>query len=173
LVAGGPVAASAAVGLKLYAAVPLLARPRTLLAVGIVMAVILPLLPLRMYVDAGFGVSDHVQTAWNGSAWRLPLLIPPTLLGLWILRRHGAEWLAVPAVWPATQFYYVAMALPAVVGRPILAALFALPAPLILPLSVVVLAAWEGWSDWQRSKGRPPMGEGSPAWLRRFVAWAR
>ena len=44
-------------------------------------------------------------------AWRIPLLIPPTLLALWILRRRGAEWFAVPAVFPATQFYYVAMAL--------------------------------------------------------------
>ncbi len=52
--------------------------------------------------------------------------MPPTLLALWVLRRDGAEWFAVPAAWPATQFYYVAMALPALVRRPLLAALLAL-----------------------------------------------
>ena len=49
----------------------------------------------------------------------LPILIPPTLLGLWILRHKGAEWFAVPAVWPATQFYYVSMAMPAVISMPV------------------------------------------------------
>jgi len=141
LVAGVPLAAVAAVGLKLYAAVPLLVRPRTLLAVAIVMAVTVPLLPWRLYVDAGFGVSDHIQTAWNGSAWRLPILLPPTLLGLWILRDRGAEWFAVPAIWPATQFYYVGMALPAIVGEPLVAAALALPVPLMTPIAVMVLAA--------------------------------
>jgi hypothetical protein len=141
LVAGVPLAAVAAVGLKLYAAVPLLVRPRTLLAVAIVMAVTMPLLPWRLYVDAGFGVSDHIQTAWNGSAWRFPILLPPTLLGLWILRRRGAEWFAVPAIWPATQFYYVGMALPAIVAEPLVAAALAFPVPLMTPIVVMVLAA--------------------------------
>ena len=67
--------------------------------------------------------------------------------GLWILRRQGAEWLAIPAVWPATQFYYVAMALPAVVKRPLLAAAFALPAPLLVPIAVVAMAASTVWRE--------------------------
>ena len=49
----------------------------------------------------------------------------------------------MPAIWPATQFYYVAMALPALVGRPILAAAFALPVPLLTPVAVIVLAVLE------------------------------
>jgi hypothetical protein len=167
LVAGVPLAALAAVGLKLYAAVPLLVRPRTLLAVAIAMAVTMPLLPWRLYVDAGFGVSDHIQTAWNGSAWRLPVLIPPVLVALWILRRRGAEWLAIPAVWPATQFYYSAMALPAIVGRPFAAAALALPAPLIAPVVVMALAGREAWLVRQSSD--PAAGDRAPAWLRRLV----
>ena len=143
LVSGVPVAAAAAVGLKLYSTVPLLARPRTLLFAGIVLAITLPLLPWQQYVDSGFGVTDHVQTAWNGSAWRLPILLPPTLVALWILRHRGAEWLAIPAVWPATQFYYGAMALPAIVGRPLVAAALALPAPLVAPFVVMALAVLE------------------------------
>ena len=141
LVFGGPVAATAAVALKLYAAVPLLARPRDLLLAGAVLAALLLVLPVGQYIEAGVGVSDHLQTAWNGSAWRLPVLVPPTLLALWLLRRHGAEWLAIPAVWPATQLYYSAMALPALVGRPALAVALAIPIPLLPPLAVMVFAA--------------------------------
>ena len=92
-----------------------------------------------MYLDQGLGVGSHLTTAWNGSAWRFPLLLPPTLLALWVLRHRGAEWFAVPAVFPATQFYYVSMALPALVGRPMLAALLALPVPL-MPIVVCALA---------------------------------
>ena len=40
---------------------------------------------------------------------------------------QDGEWFSVPAIFPLTQFYYVAMATPAVVGRPVLAALLALP----------------------------------------------
>jgi hypothetical protein len=150
LVLGGPLGAVAAVGLKLYAAVPLLARPRLLIVAGVALAVTLPFLPWQLYLEGGFGVSDHLQTAWNGSAWRLPILLPPTLLALWILRRHGAEWLAVPAAWPATQFYYSGMALPALAGRRLLAGLFALPAPLVPPLVVI---GWAGWMVWTTRRG--------------------
>jgi hypothetical protein len=108
-----------------------------------VLAAVTLLLPWQLYLERGLGVGSHLQTAWNGSAWRFPLLIPPTLLALWILRRQGAEWFAVPAVFPATQFYYVAMALPALVGRPVLAALLALPMVMMTPLVVIVLASIE------------------------------
>lgn len=145
LVLGGSAAAAGAVMLKLYAVLPLVAHPRQLLLSGIVVAVLLPFLPWQLYLQDGLGVTTHLATAWNGSAWRVPLLIPPTLLGLWVLRRQGAEWLAVPAVWPATQFYYVAMALPVLVGRPILAAALALPVPLMTPVVVMACAVHSVW----------------------------
>ncbi len=97
LVVGGSAAAAVAVLIKLYAAVPLLARPRSLLIAGVAVVVTLAVLPWQLYLDDGLGVSSHLVTAWNGSAWRIPILVPPTLLALWILRRDGAEWLAVPA----------------------------------------------------------------------------
>jgi hypothetical protein len=143
LVAGGTIPAIAAVGLKLYAAVPLVLRPRQLILVAVALAVTLPLLPWQLYINDGFGVTSHLSSAWDGSAWRLPILIPPTLLGLWILRRQGADWFAVPAVWPATQFYYVSMAMPAVIAQPLAAAALALPVPLMTPLLVMVMAAFE------------------------------
>jgi hypothetical protein len=118
-------------------------RPRQLLFVMIALAVTLPLLPWQLYISDGFGVTNHLSSAWNGSAWRIPILIPPTLLGLWVLRHKGAEWFAVPAVWPATQFYYVSMAMPAVIAQPLAAAALALPVPLMTPVLVMVLAVVE------------------------------
>lgn len=141
LVAGGSIAASAAVGLKLYAGVPLLGRWRDLAVAFVVLLVTLPLVPWQLYLDQGLGVGSHLQTAWNGSAWRLPVLIPFVLAALWVLRRRGAEWYAVPALFPATQFYYVAMALPAIGKNRLLAAALALPMVLMVPVVVIVLAA--------------------------------
>ncbi len=141
LVFGGPAASAVAVMLKLYAAVPLLFHPRSLVVAGIVLVVTLPLVPWQLYLQDGLGIGSHLGTSWNGSAWRYPiLLLPPTLLGLWILRRRGAEWLSIPAVWPATQFYYVAMALPVAVKTPIVAAALALPVPLMAPIVVMAMA---------------------------------
>jgi hypothetical protein len=143
LVLGAPWGAIVAVGLKLYTALALLTRPRILILTGVALLVSLLILPWQLYLAGGLGVSDHLDTAWNGSAWRFPILVVPTLLALWVLRRSGAQWYAVPAVWPATQFYYVGMALPAIVDRPILAAALALPVPLMAPVVVMGLAILE------------------------------
>ena len=50
LVAGGTIAAIGAVFLKLYAAVPLVFRPRQLLFVVVALAITLPLLPWQLYI---------------------------------------------------------------------------------------------------------------------------
>ena len=143
LVLGGAAAAALAIGLKLYAVVPMLFRPRELVIAAVALAITLLFLPWQLYLrDAGV-IAGYLTGSWDGSAWRLPILIPPTLLALWILRHRGAEWFAVPAVWPSTQFYYVGMALPALVNRPILAAMLALPVPLTLPVMVMALAVLE------------------------------
>lgn len=143
LVLGGPLAAVVAVGLKLYTGLVLAVRPRDAFVTGLLLLVTLPFVPWLLYVGQGAAATEHLASAWNGSAWRIPLLIPPTLLGLWLLRRKGAEWFAVGALWPATQFYYVAMALPALVKRPVVAAALALPMPLMTPIVVIALAVVE------------------------------
>ena len=99
----------------------------------------------------------------TGSAWRFPLLLPPTLVALWVLRRRGGEWFSVPAVFPATQFYYVSTALPALVGRPAIAALLALPVPLLTPLVVIALAVapWSWGGPSRRGWRIPQLKEGS------------
>jgi len=151
LLVGSPIASALAAGLKLYAIVPLVARWKDLLVAVVFLAITLPIVPWQLWIDQGFGVGSHLQTAWNGSAWRVPPLIPVVLVALWLLRRDGAEWFAVPALFPATQFYYVGMATPAIRGRALVAAALALPAPLIAPLVVIVLAAW----PWVQRRRRP------------------
>ena len=137
---GGPLAASLAVLIKLYAGIPLLGRWRDLVVAGTVLAVTLVVLPWPLYLDHGLGV-DAFTDSWNGSAWRIPVLVPVVALSLWVLRRDGAPWLAVPALFPVTQFYYVAMALPAIRQRRLVAAALALPMVLMTPIVVMLLAA--------------------------------
>jgi hypothetical protein len=143
LVFGGAAAATLAVGLKLYAAVVLLLRPRELVVAGFILAITALILPWQLFLQDLDVIAGYRVGSWDGSAWRIPILIPPTLLALWVLRHKGTEWFVVPAIWPETQFYYVAMALPAIVGRPLLAAVLALPVPLLLPIAVMVLAVLE------------------------------
>jgi hypothetical protein len=143
LVVGHPVASALAAGLKLYALVQLVFRPRHLLVALAFLAVTTLILPWQLYIANGGGVEDHLNDAWNGSAARFPILLIPTIAGLWVLRTKGGEWWSIPAVWPATQFYYVATVLPAVAKRPVLAALAAIPVPLLVPAMVIGLAIQE------------------------------
>ena len=57
LVVGGSAAAAIAVLIKLYAAIPLLARPRSLVIAGIAVIVTLPILPWQLYLQDGLGIS--------------------------------------------------------------------------------------------------------------------
>jgi hypothetical protein len=140
LVAGTTTSAVIAASLKLYGVLALLFHPRRLLAAAGVLALTLPLLPWQLYLEHGLGADALISTGWNGSAWRWPILIPPTLIALWVLRHHGAEWFIVPAIFPGTQFYYVSTAMPAVGRRTVVAALLAIPVPAMTPLVVCVLA---------------------------------
>jgi hypothetical protein len=166
LVSGTVWGAVIAVGLKLYAALTLVLRPKTLIVVGLALLVSLVVLPWQLYLDNRLGVGEHLATAWNGSAWRFPILVAPTLVALWVLRHRGAEWLAVPAALPGTQFYYVGMAMPVVVNHRWLAAAFAIPAPLLVPLVTIAWAAWLVWRSWRGAPSglmEPAMRSSSPA----------
>jgi len=143
LLVGHPLASAAAAGLKLYAMVQLLFQPRHFIVAGALLAVTLLILPWQLYLANGGGVADHLNDAWNGSAARFPLLLIPTVAALWILRAKGGQWWSIPAVWPATQFYYIATVLPAVAKRPVLAAFAAAPVPLVVPAVVIWLAVQE------------------------------
>jgi hypothetical protein len=146
LVVGTALAGAAAAIVKLYALIPLTFHPPRLVVATVALVLTLPFLPWQLYIEEGLGIGTHVATAWNGSAWRLPILLPPTLLALWVLRRDGGEWYSAPAVMPATQFYYVSLVMPAVIRRPILAAVLAMPAPLLVPIMVIALAVRRLWT---------------------------
>lgn len=141
LVFGGPLAAAAAVGVKLYAGLALAFRWRDAIVAGVFLLVTLPFVPWQLYLEHSGFVTEHLATAWNGSAWRFPILLPVAAIAIWVLRREGGAWHAVGALWPATQFYYNSMALPAIANRTVLAACLALPVPLMAPLVVIALAA--------------------------------
>ena len=73
LVLGTAVAGGLAAALKLYALLPLAFHPRRLAVAAVILVVTLPLVPWQLYLDQGLGVGSHLATAWNGSAWRLPV----------------------------------------------------------------------------------------------------
>jgi hypothetical protein len=156
LVLGGPRAAAAAVGLKLYTGLALAFRWREAVAAGIVLLVTLPLVPWQLYLEHSGFISEHLATAWNGSAWRFPILLPIAALAIWILRREGGGWHAVGALWPATQFYYNSMALPAIAHRKVVTACLAVPMPLMAPLVVITLAVKHVIDARRRAHGSVP-----------------
>lgn len=84
--------------------------------------------------------------------------MPVAVVALLLVGRERAAWLTVPAIWPATQWYYSTIAVPALVGRTtasyVAAALLAVPIPGVPVLAVAVVAA-EGLAS-RRSRIAPP-----------------
>jgi hypothetical protein len=128
--------------LKLYGLVPALLalRWRQLAIAAALLAVTVPFLPWSLWVEHHFGFDAVAGHTWNGSAWQFPPLWPLAAIAIWLLRGHGAEWLAIPALWPGTQPYYHVFAMPALVGRPWLAAALALPLLGLAPVAIVAYA---------------------------------
>lgn len=139
LLVRAPLGVTVAGALKLYGFVPAIfaRRWRELAIAALFLAVTLLVLPWGLYVEHGFALDAIAGHTWNGSAWRFPPLIPLALGALWVLRNRGAEWFAIPALWPGTQTLYHVFALPALAGRPWLAAALALPVPLLAPVAVI------------------------------------
>ena len=152
LVGWGPASALATM-LKVYAFVPLFGEGRwrhILLAVAVNAATFLVATDLWR---AWLGDSDVIngrllREAFGGFSafghWPLFVALFVALLLLAIRDRRAAGWLAVPALWPATQFHYQTMAMPTM--TPLLAVLlayptFALPAPAILADVIIRLVA--------------------------------
>jgi hypothetical protein len=138
LLVAGPLAGLAAV-LKIYALVPLVLQRRwgTIVVAGAVSVLSLPQLPNFLstlgMVGAVLGSSEPLS-AWG--TW----FIVPVVVALWLLRRHGAEYLVVPALWPNTRSQYGTMSLVAAHRYPVAAALIGLNTPLLPPLAVIVMA---------------------------------
>jgi hypothetical protein len=131
-----------AVLLKIYAVVPLALtlRWRALLVTGAALLVTAPFLPWDSYVAQFGDLSESLATQSDGglSATALPWLIPVAIVALMFAGRERAAWLAVPALWPATQWYYSTLALPAL--TPLAAAVIAVPTPGAAVVAAVIVA---------------------------------
>ena len=113
LVGAGPVAAL----LKVYAAVPL-GDPRSMACADRAgrasCSSRAPILPWPAFLanldEIGARLSSQNE---NGLPNLLLVVIAPAvLLALWVVGRERAAWLAVPAIWPAQQFYYGTLVMP-------------------------------------------------------------
>lgn len=145
LVANNAVASTLATGLKVYAFVPLLGEGRwRQIAIAVLWnaatVVIAPDL-WRAYVERLGAISSRLayESLQGLSAFYFPTLLTVAVVALVILAvrdRRAAGWLAVPAIWPSSQFHYSTMALP--VMSPLLAVVLAVPM-LRLPPVVIVL----------------------------------
>jgi hypothetical protein len=144
LVRGTTGGAILGVFLKVYAILPLLGELRVRAIVGSVafLAVTLPILPWGSYQAQSSQLADILldQSQGGRSALSFPLLLPLTVLALISFDRRTAGWLAVPALWPATQLHYSLLALPVV--HPIMAVFFCIPAPGFQALGIIIYAGW-------------------------------
>jgi hypothetical protein len=110
-----------AVPMKAYAVIPMVGerqwRALLLVTVGVAVSVIL-FWPLWTQYAADYAsTQDWIVGATHGgfSAARDPRLLVLALAAIGLLAlmdRRSAGWLAVPAVWPATQYFYATFALP-------------------------------------------------------------
>ncbi len=134
-------------GLKVYAFIPLAGegRWRTILvavALNAATVAVAPNLWVR-YVELFGQISTRLQyESLEGlSAFYFPALLAVSVVVLAVLAvrdRRAAGWLAVPALWPASQLHYSTMALP--VMSPLLAFFLAIPM-LRLPPEIILVEA--------------------------------
>lgn len=142
LIGAGPVSAF----LKVYAVIPIVLtlRWRALVVTLAGLVITAPVLPWGSYVAHLGELSSALTNQSSGglSATALPWLIPIALVALVLCGREKAAWLAVPVTWPATQWYYSTLAVPALKGAPIAAALMAINIPGATVAAAVVIA-WQ------------------------------
>jgi len=150
LLAASPLLQSVAPMLKIYGVVPLAVEMRWKAVAAVVVLLIIsfavaPGLWLD-YFSRFSAISERLdaEAAGGFSAWGLPpsaiALVAGALLVLFFLHRKAAAWLAVPALWPASQLHYSAFALPVI--SPFMAFVLAIPQHGIPALVVVGLAGW-------------------------------
>jgi hypothetical protein len=113
---------------KAYAAVVPAVRleVRALALTAVALLVTAPFVPWALYLSERQTISERLErTAGGGlSVWAidqplLPFAVVVALVALAVLVRRDREraaWLAMPAFWPWTQWYYSSFAIPAVVG---------------------------------------------------------
>jgi hypothetical protein len=150
LLATWPVLHGLAPMLKVYAIVPVLIEMRwKAIAASTALLLISVLLAPDLWLDyisrfAAISERLNLEAAGGFSAWGLPAtalaMVVGALVVLAVLDRRAAAWLAVPALWPATQLHYSVFALPVI--TPAVAFALAIPQHGIPALVVIGLAVW-------------------------------
>jgi hypothetical protein len=121
LLAGTSWASALAVSLKVYAIVPLIAQRRWLdvvVVVGLLAAFVVASPGIwidyaQRFGEIGARLSAESHGGYGALSW--PPLVPPTVLALAVIARYdlpAAGWLAVPALWPGSEFHWVTFAMP-------------------------------------------------------------
>lgn len=175
--------------LKIYAVVPLAGRFRWrgLAFTAIGLAVSFALAPGLWFQYAGVMAENTArlteESAGGFSAAIVPMLLVPMamLIGtLALVDRRAASWLAVPALWPASQFFTQVFVMPlfarsgawrsaAGTAPAWLAALVAIPSRGIVPIAIslyVVTRLWESRRlaiESRRSSLPPPAFRAAPS----------
>jgi hypothetical protein len=149
LVGGGVRNTVLATVAKIYASlVPLFnGNWRAILAIVAAVIVSAPLLPWATYFAEFPRITESLnRAAWQGGAFPLGA-IPwfATLVGLLGTPSSWRGWLAVPALWPATQPYYSTLALPVVRQSPILITGLAIPWPPAPAVAVCLVGLVTFW----------------------------
>ncbi len=144
-----------AVVVKVYAGVPLLGllRLRALMVAAALIAITAPFLPWGRFVNELPTILLQLRLQSDGglsiTALPMPWLLvagAAAVAALVVIGRERAAWLAVPVLWPSTQWYYASVAIPGLV-RPatslIAGAILAVPLSQGPLIAVVVLATVE------------------------------
>ena len=143
LLVAAPRFAALSIPLKVYAAVPLALSLRWR---PLIVGCALCLLSVPWWSDflgarEAISASLAAQSYGGGSAWGTWLMLP-AIAALAVLWRRGAEWLAVPAIWPYTQLHYSALALPVAAKNALVALLLCFAVWFAAPLATIVYAVW-------------------------------
>lgn len=150
LVRGGVIAEAGAVVGRVYSAVPLLVlgKWRPILLAGGVILVTAPFLAWDQFIRdfSRINATLAIQAGGGNSALAVPILIPLAIVGLVLVGRRKAAWLAVPALWPNAQEYYAVIALPVAASVPFATMAMATPlVPGIIALGVFAQGIWDRW----------------------------
>ena len=140
---------------KVYAAVPLaiLGRWRALLIALALLVISAPFLPWAAYIAQAGEISARLaeQTKHDIPLLVLVAIAPAVGVGLLLIGRERAAWLAPLALWPSQQYYYGTLVMPT--RSQIAAAIIALPTTGSGIIAVAVLAVM-AWRQGRRI-GRP------------------
>jgi hypothetical protein len=148
LVAGHPALEAVGAALKGYALIPvtLRLRWRGLLAIAGLGLLLFALAPGLWFsyareLPAVTAQLDHDAIGGFSATWLGAILVVPAVAALgalWLVDRDSAAWLAVPAVWPASQYLYASFAMP--IRSAALAAALVVPTRGWTPLVITVYA---------------------------------